>query len=409
MGKQEHVAIIGGGLSGAKSAEELRSCGFEGAITIFAAEDHVPYERPPFSKDYLQSKSEFSEALVHEQSWYDEHQVLLRLGTRVASLDPAAKTLCTVSGETIGWDKLILATGSAPRRLPLPGAEAHNVHYLRTIEDSTAIRSSFGKGKNLVIIGGGWIGLEVAAAARAADTGVTILEGASAPLLNVLGPQNAAVFAKLHTDHGVELRTGVKITQLVTDGTRATGVQLEDGQVINADAVVIGIGVAPEVELAAAAGLEVENGVLVDAALTTSSPDIYAVGDIANHDHPVLGRRVRVEHWATALNQPSAVAASITGSRTEYTELPYFFSDQYELGMEYIGHAPLGSYDKIIVRGDAETLEFMAFWVSAQNKVLAGMNVNIWDVVDDVKSLILSGRSIDPARLADASVPLADL
>lgn len=409
MGNQTHIAVIGGGLSGAKSAEALRSNGFEGEITIFAAEDHLPYERPPFSKDYLQSKSEFSDALVHEQAWYDEHKILIRQGTRVASINPEAKTLTTAAGDTLGWDKLILATGSAPRRLSLPGADAQNVHYLRTVEDSTAIRASFGAGKNLVVIGGGWIGLEVAAAARAADTNVTILEGAAAPLLNVLGPQNAAVFAKLHTDHGVELRTGVKITQLITEGSRAIGVQLEDGEVIDADAVVIGIGVAPEVELAAAAGLDVDNGVLVDAALTTSNPDIYAVGDIANHDHPVLGHRVRVEHWATALNQPAAVAASITGRRTEYTDLPYFFSDQYELGMEYIGHAPQGSYDRIIIRGDADSLEFLAFWVNTQNRVLAGMNVNIWDVVDDVKSLILAGRSVDPAKLADVSVPLGDL
>ncbi|GAA1410269.1 pyridine nucleotide-disulfide oxidoreductase [Glutamicibacter uratoxydans] len=409
MGNQQHVAIIGGGLAGAKSAEELRAKGFEGAISIFAAEDHLPYERPPFSKDYLQSKSEFADALVHDGQWYQEHEISVHQNTRVVSIDPEAKTLATEAGEIVGWDKLILATGSAARRLPLPGTDASNVYYLRTVEDSTNIRSHFGKGKNLVIIGGGWIGLEVAAAARAAETNVTILEGAAAPLLNVLGPENAAVFAKLHTDHGVNLRTGVKITELAVEGSAATGVMLAGGEVVPADAVVIGIGVAPEVQLAESAGLDVENGVLVDAALRTSNPEIFAVGDIANQAHPVLGHRVRVEHWATALNQPAAVAASITGQPTEYTELPYFFSDQYDLGMEYIGNAPNGSYDKIVVRGDAGSLEFLAFWVSAEGRVLAGMNVNVWDVVDDVKSLILSGRSVDAAKLADPSVPLGEL
>ncbi|WP_313812146.1 FAD-dependent oxidoreductase [Glutamicibacter sp.] len=406
---QQHVAIVGGGLAGAKSAEELRNKGFKGAISIFAAEDHLPYERPPFSKDYLQSKSKFTDALVHDAAWYREQHITVLQNTRVTSIDPAAKTLHTDAGDSVDWDQLILATGSVPRKLPLPGTDATNVFYLRTVEDSTNIRRHFGSGKNLVVIGGGWIGLEVASAARAADTSVTILEGAAAPLLNVLGPQNAAVFAGLHAAHGVDLRTGVKITELATKGSQAVGVTLADGEVVPADAVLIGIGVAPEVELAAAAGLEVENGVLVDAALRTSNPDIYAVGDIANHAHPVLGHRVRVEHWATALNQPAAVAASITGSATEYTELPYFFSDQYDLGMEYIGHAPNGSYDKIIVRGTTDDLEFLAFWVSSDNRVLAGMNVNIWDVVDEVKALILSNRSVDLARLADPTVPLGEV
>lgn len=408
MSTDGHLVIVGGGLAAAKSAEHLRLQGYTGPVTIFAGEDHLPYERPPFSKDYLQGKSEFDQALVHPKQWYAVNHVNVRQATSVVALDPVDKKLRTSAGDTVDWDTLILATGSAPRRLPLPGTDAQNVYYLRTVEDSTAIREHFGPGRRLVLIGGGWIGLEIAAAAQLAGTEVTILEGAAQPLLAVLGPEISPHFAKLHTDHGVNLRCSVKITEVATANGRAAGVLLADGEVVPADAVVIGIGVAPQIELAQAAGLKTENGVLVDSALQSSNPDIYAVGDIANHNHPVLERRVRVEHWATALNQPAAVAASITGTRTEYTELPYFFSDQYDLGMEYIGHAPNGSYDRIIVRGDPSVREFMAFWVNARNQVLACMNVNIWDVMDDFKALILSRKGVDPAKLADPSVHLGD-
>lgn len=405
---QQDVAIVGGGLAGAKCAEQLRARGFPGQISIYAAEDHLPYERPPLSKDYLQGKTPFEDALVHNEAWYAEQRITVHTATEVEAIDPASKTLRTAGGSA-GWDKLILATGSVARHLPLPGADAPNVYYLRTIEESTAIRGQFGAGKRLAIIGGGWIGLEVAAAARIAGTEVTILEGAPQPLLNVLGPEIAPVFAALHRDHGVTVRTGVRITGLDVEDSQATGVRLESGEIVPADAVVIGIGVAPDTRLAEQAGLAVDNGVLVDAALATSDPNIWAVGDIANHAHPVLGHRVRVEHWAMALNQPAAVAASIMGTRTEYTELPYFFSDQYDLGMEYIGHAPNGSYDRIITRGEPDSLEFMAFWVDSSNRVLAGMNVNIWDVMDDFKALIVSQKAINPAKLLNPEVTLDQL
>ncbi|MER8027079.1 NAD(P)/FAD-dependent oxidoreductase [Glutamicibacter protophormiae] len=409
MSTDGHLVIVGGGLAAAKSAEHLRLQGYTGPITIFAGEDHLPYERPTLSKDYLQGKSEFDQALVHPKPWYALNHVTVRQGTSVVAIDAVGKKLRTSAGATVDWDTMILATGSAPRRLPLPGTDADNVYSLRTVEDSTAIRGHFGPDQRLVLIGGGWIGLEVAAAARLAGTRVTILEGAAQPLLAVLGPEISPHFATLHTDHGVDLRCSVKITEVATRHGKATAVRLADGEVVEADAVVIGIGVAPQIELARAAGLKTENGVLVDSTLQTSNPDIYAVGDIANHIHPVLERRVRVEHWATALNQPAAVAATITGQRTEYAELPYFFSDQYDLGMEYIGYAPAGSYDRIIVRGDPSVREFMAFWVDARNRVLACMNVNIWDVMDDFKALILSRKGVDPAKLADPSVPLGEL
>jgi NADPH-dependent 2,4-dienoyl-CoA reductase/sulfur reductase-like enzyme len=404
----QRIVIVGGGLAGAKGAEALRAQGYAGAITLLADEQHLPYERPPLSKGYLAGSATFDEAVVLPADWYREHDVDLRLGTRATALDLAGHRVQLDGGEGVEYDKLLLATGSVPRRLPIPGADADGVHYLRTREDADAIRDLFGAGRRLVIIGAGWIGLEVAAAARGAGTDVTVAEVADLPLVGVLGPELARVFADLHTANGVDLRLGVQVDEIVTEGGRAVGVRLGT-ETLPADAVVIGVGVAPDVELAAQAGLAIDNGVLVDAALRTSDPDVYAVGDIANHDHPVLGHRVRVEHWATALNQPATAAAALLGNDASYTELPYFFSDQYDLGMEYLGHAPRGSYTQVVVRGDLAGREFVAFWLDDARRIKAAMNVNVWDVVDEIKPLIATGKAVDPDRLSDPAVPYAEL
>lgn len=409
MSTLENVVIVGGGLAGAKTVEALREHGYDKRLTLVASEPHLPYERPPLSKSYLAGSAGFDEATVHPEEWYRTNDVELRLGERAVSLDAKAHRLTTSDGTSTAYDKLVLATGSVVRHLSLPGADAEGVHYLRTVEDSDAIRSHFGAGRHLVIIGGGWIGLEVAAAACGAGTEVTVLEYAELPLLNVLGSELATVFADLHRAHGVQLRLGARIAAIVENQGRVTGVALEDGEVIAADAVVIGVGVAPDIELATDAGLAVDNGVLVDANLRTSDPDVFAVGDIANHDHPVLGHRVRVEHWANALNQPGAAAATLLGDDTPYTNLPYFYSDQYDLGMEYIGHAPRGSYDRVLVRGDLPGREFVAFWVDADDRLKAAMNVNVWDVVDEVGPLIAAGERIDTVRLLDQAVPYSEL
>lgn len=408
MSTPDTIVIIGGGLAGAKTAEALRENGYTGTVTLIAAEDHLPYERPPMSKDYLAGKTSFDDAAVHPAGWYDDHDVTLRQGVRATAIDTAGHRVALDDGTTLPYDKLVLATGSAVRRLVMQGADADNVHYLRTVDDSDAIRATFGEGRKLVVIGGGWIGLEVAAAARAAGTTVTILEGGTLPLLRVLGEKVAQVFADLHTANGVDFRTQAKVTGIITENGRASGVQLAGGEIIPADAVVVGIGVTPVTELAAAAGLAVDNGVLVDASLRSSDPDVYAVGDVANHDHPVLGHRVRVEHWATALNQPAAAAASLLGKDTEYTELPYFFTDQYDLGCEYIGHVT-GSDQRVLVRGDVESREFIAFWVDDDNRIQAAMNVNVWDVIDQIKPLIAQHKRVDPNRLVDPDVPYSQL
>jgi len=409
MAHPDSIVIVGGGLAGAKGAEGLREQGFQGGLTVIGAEDQLPYERPPLSKSYLQGKSTLADAQVHDRDWYDDNSVDLRLATTVAAVRPGAHEIELAGGETIGYGALLLATGSTPRRLPVPGADAAGILTLRRVEDSDAIRETFGADRRLAIIGGGWIGLEVAAAAREAGTEVTVIEATTAPLLAVLGPDLAAVFATLHTDHGVTLYTEARVAEILTTDGRASGVRLADGTVIPADAVVVGIGAAPNTELAEQAGLAVDNGVLVSAALRSSDPDIYAVGDIANAEHPFVGTRIRVEHWANALNQPAVAAGAMLGNDVSYDALPYFYTDQYDLGMEYVGHAPPGSYSQVVVRGDLPAREFVAFWLDAESRVLAGMNVNVWDVTDPIKALIRSRNAMTASLLADPTVLLEDL
>lgn len=390
------MVIIGAGLAGAKASEALREQGYAGRITLLGAEPHRPYERPPLSKGYLQGTAEFESAYVHTPDWYREHDIDLRSGARAVELDREGREVILESGDRIGYDKLLLATGASSRQLP--GAEG--ALYLRTVEDSDALRASFAPGKTLVIVGGGWIGLEVAAAARQADVNVTVVEPLKLPLLKALGSEVARVFADLHRERGVDLRLETKVA-----GVDAHSVRLEDGGVLEADTVLIGIGAVPNVELARSAGLAVGDGVEVDSGLRTSDPDIFAVGDIAGHDHPRLGR-IRVEHWANALNQPAVAAANMLGGDAVYDRLPYFFSDQYDLGMEYTGHSA-GS-DRVVFRGDVIKREFVAFWLTG-GRVVAAMNANIWDAGDDIKELIGSGRVVDPARLGDPTVPLAQV
>jgi len=406
MSEQTFV-VVGAGLAGAKAVEALRDQGFGGRLVLVGAEEHLPYERPPLSKGYLAGDSTFDDATVHDRAWYDEHDVELRLGQAATALDPAARTV-TMGGETLTYDKLLLATGSSPRRLDLPGADLDGVLTLRTVEDSDRLRAAFDAAARVVFVGGGWIGLELAAAARKAGAEVTVLESLELPLVRVLGPAMAGVFADLHREHGVDLRTGVSIEEIEpADGTGHVGaVRLADGTRFPATVVVVGIGAAPNVELAEVAGLDIDNGVLVDAGGRTSDHDIFAVGDLANAEHPVLGTRIRVEHWANALNQPATVATAMLGGDASYDRLPYFYTDQFDLGMEYVGRG--GPDDEVVVRGDRDGREFLAFWLRA-GRVTAAMAVNIWDVIDEVKPLIASGIVVDPARLADASVPLADL
>ncbi|MGW6918372.1 NAD(P)/FAD-dependent oxidoreductase [Kitasatospora sp. NPDC054939] len=407
-GRELPYVIVGASLAGAKAAETLRAEGWTGPLVLIGDEAERPYERPPLSKGYLLGKDARDKAYVHPMGWYAEHDVTLRLGVAATAVDPVAHTVTLERDGAIGYAKLLLATGSSPRRLPVPGADLAGVHHLRTLEDSDALLAGMRGGGRVAVIGAGWIGLETAAAARSHGCEVTVLEAAELPLLRVLGREVAQVFADLHRAHGVTLRFGVQVTELAGADGRVTGVVLGDGSTVPADLVVVGIGITPNTALAESAGLEVDNGIRTDQHLRTSDPDVYAAGDVANAFHPLLGRPIRVEHWANALNQGPAAARSMLGGDAGYDRVPYFFTDQYDLGMEYTGYVEPGGYDRVVFRGDVPGREFIAFWLSG-GRVLAGMNVNVWDVTDPIKEMIRSERVVDLKKLADPDTPLTEL
>jgi len=405
--------IVGGGLAGAKAAETLRAEGFDGEVVLFADEAELPYERPPLSKEILLGKAGREKAYVHPLNWYAEHNVDLRTGVQVAMIDPAAH-LVTFDGGTITYDKLLLATGASPRRIDLPGAGLENVRYLRTLPESEALRAAFTPESRVVIVGAGWIGLETAAAARIAGAKVTVLEPQPGALHFALGPELGAKFADLHRAHGVEFRFGESAAEFraADPGPEAPtvgSVVTTEGAELPADLVVVGIGATPNDALAKSAGLETDDGVVTDAALRTSDPDVFAVGDVANSYLPLLGRHVRVEHWSNALNGGKAAARAMLGQQVEYNHVPYFYSDQYDLGMEAAGLPLPGTYDRVVYRGDSAGLEFIAFWLDRESHLVAGMNVNIWDVNDDIQSLIRAARPLDPARLSNPDIPLTEV
>jgi 3-phenylpropionate/trans-cinnamate dioxygenase ferredoxin reductase component len=399
------VVVVGGGLAAASAVDELRSNGHEGSIEVFCAEPHLPYERPPLSKEVLLGSAEEERVFVHDKAWYDERDVTLHLGTPVTGLDLDRREV-VADDLSAGFDRLLLATGASPRRLAMADDSGAEVAYLRTIEDNRRLRETFGSAGRIVIIGGGWIGLEVAAAARSAGVDVTVIERQDLPLLGVLGPEVARVFADLHREHGVDLRLGTGVDAIDARDGGASEVRLTDGTSLPADLVVVGIGVQPEVGLARDAGLAVGDGVLVDGCLRTSDPDLFAVGDIAEHDHPVLGRRIRVEHWDNAIRQARAAARVMLGGDQPYDRLPYFFTDQYDLGMEYVGSVGPDGYDQVVLRGDVSTRVFTALWLQGR-RVVAAMHANDWDQIDPIRGIV--GREVDPDRLADASVPLDEV
>lgn len=414
----ETFVIVGGGLAGAKAAETLRAEGFTGRVILICDERDHPYERPPLSKGYLLGKEERDSVFVHEPAWYARNDIELHLGQTVDAIDRDAKTVrFGDDGTLVHYDKLLLATGAEPRRLDIPGTDLAGVHHLRRLAHADRLKgvlTSLGRDNgHIVIAGAGWIGLEVAAAAREYGAEVTVVEHGPTPLHGVLGPELGNVFAELHREHGVRFRFGVRLTEIVGQDGMVLAARTDDGEEHPAHDVLAAIGAAPRIGLAESAGLEIADraqggGVVVDERLRTSDPDIYAAGDIASLYHPLFGTRLRVEHWANALNGGPAAARAMLGREVTYDRVPYFFTDQYDLGMEYSGWAPAGSYDEVVIRGDAGKRHFIAFWLK-EGKVLAGMNVNVWDVTEPIQKLIRSGTRVDPEVLADPAVPLESL
>jgi 3-phenylpropionate/trans-cinnamate dioxygenase ferredoxin reductase component len=396
------LVVVGAGFAGAKAVETLREEGFGGRVVLVGDEPDRPYERPPLSKDYLRGEAERETIYVHAEDWYAERDVELRLGAGVTALDVGARSVELAGGERIAYDGLLLATGAEPKRLPIPGADLEGVLYLRSVADSDALRARLERGGSVVVVGGGWIGCEVAASARQSGLEVTVIEPQSLPLAGVLGPELGAVYRDIHADNGVRLRLGTGVSAFEGSGA-VERVRLADGSAVDCDFVVVGVGVRPRTQLAERAGIAVGDGILVDERLATDAPGVFAAGDVASALHPFYGERVRVEHWATALEQGPHAARAMLGGTASYEKLPYFFSDQYDVGMEYAGFAR--RWDRVVFRGDPAAREFVAFWMQG-DRIVAGMNVNVWGVVDQVQHLIRSRTAVDDRRLADPDIPL---
>lgn len=402
--------IIGGGLAAATAAETLRDDGYDGDVMVIGAERHVPYLRPPLSKEYLKDPAkEPAETYVHPWDWYHEHDVHVLTGTLAVELDLNDSRVILDETSSVGFDRALIATGAKPRRLTVPGADASGVYYLRTLDDSAELRDALREGgRRVVVLGAGWIGMETAAAAREYGNEVTVVGRGAVPLSSAIGPELGAFYGQLHREKGVQFRLQREVRELiVADGT-VTGVATDnDGEVIPADLVIVGLGAVPNQEIAEDAGLAVGNGVLTSAALASSHPLVYAAGDVADPMNPVLGRRLRSEHWANAIGSGRTAAKAMLGQDVVYDDVPYFYSDQYEVGMEFAGYAPLAADTQPVFRGDVGSREFVAFWLDA-GRVIAGMNVNVWDVSDDIQELVRSGRTVDLGRLTDPNVPILE-
>jgi 3-phenylpropionate/trans-cinnamate dioxygenase ferredoxin reductase subunit len=405
MSDPRRFVIVGASLAGAKAAETLRKEGFEGSVALVGEEPERPYERPPLSKEYLRGEAGPEKLYVHAEGFYEAQGIDLRLSSSVTSLDVGDQSVSLASGERLGYDSLLLCTGARPRRLALPGAELPGVYYLRDMASSATLREAIKAASRAVIVGAGWIGCEVAASARQLGAEVAIVEVAQLPLQKVLGPEMGQFYRNVHRDHGVEMHFGVA-PEAVVGSAAAEGVRLADGRTVPGDIVIVGTGAEPRVELAEQGSLETGNGVLTDEYFETSRPGVFAAGDVANSFHPLFGERVRLEHWSAARNQGPAAARNMLGRHEPYTRVPYFYSDQYDVGMEYSGHAP--SWDEVIIRGDVDGREFIAFWVK-DGRVAAGMNVNIWDVSGQISDLVASRRPVGTKKLADPDVDLASL
>jgi 3-phenylpropionate/trans-cinnamate dioxygenase ferredoxin reductase subunit len=404
MSNQTFV-IVGASLAGARAAAELRERGFDGKVILIGAEPGWPYERPPLSKNYLRGESEREKAYVHPEEYYREHEIELRTETEVSAIDPAAGTVTLSGGEEVSFDKLLLTTGAEPRRIPVAGADLEGIYYLRTMADSEALRERLQTGARLAVVGAGWIGTEVAASARQKGVEVTLIDPLNVPYENILGEEIGAFYRDVHAGQGVNLLLSDGVESFEGDG-RLARVRTTGGRTVECDFAVVGIGVVPRAQLAEDAGLEVGNGIVVDASLKSSNPNIFAAGDVASAWHPFFEQHVRVEHWANALNQGPAAARAMLGDDSGYDRIPYFYSDQYDVGMEYSGHAP--SWDEVVMRGDREGGEFLAFWLK-DRRVIAGMNINVWDVNEQVQALIRSRREVERELLASEEISLEEL
>ncbi|CAI3801235.1 NAD(P)/FAD-dependent oxidoreductase [Pseudarthrobacter sp. MM222] len=407
----EDIVIVGGGLAGATAARTLRTEGFSGPVVLLAGERHYPYLRPPLSKEYLLGKAGDDALPVVPEGWYDENAVELRLGVPATQLDPSARTVGLADGSRLEYASLLLATGARPRSIPLPGNDLDGVSSFRTVEDSRRLRARFAEGgRNIVMIGSGWIGMELAAAASSYGNAVTLLGLEEVPLGVAIGPELGSFFRTLHEANGVRFRLPASAAEIQGRSGRVTGVLTDAGEVLPADLVVVAVGVVPDGALAEAAGIGMRNGILTDASLRTSAPGIFAAGDVANALHPFTGEHHRSEHWSNALNGGKVAAKAMLGQDAALDTIPYFYTDQFDVSMEYSGFPSLVSGPPVI-RGSLDAKEFVAFW-QRDGQVVAGMSVN-WPrsakPQKAIKALIAAKTPVAPEALADPEVPLDQL
>jgi 3-phenylpropionate/trans-cinnamate dioxygenase ferredoxin reductase subunit len=405
MPDDQTFVIVGASLAGGRAAEALRKEGFGGRIVLVGAEADPPYERPPLSKEYLRGDVAREKIFVHKPGFYEEQAIELRLGAPATRLDLQERTVEMEGGDRLSYDKLLLATGGRPRRLDAPGSDLDGIFYLRTVADSERIAAELGPGRRLVVIGAGFIGAEVAASARMKGLEVSILEMAPVPLGRALSEEMGRIYAEIHRDEGVAIYTGEAIERF-EGGARVERAVSSTGRALDCDFVVVGVGMEPATELAEQAGLAIDNGIVVNEYCETSSPDVYAAGDVANFYHPLLGERIRVEHWANAQNQGVAAAKSMLGIREPYAEIPWFYSDQYKLNLQYLGHAR--SWDEVVLRGDVASRKFSAFYLE-NGRIKAVLAVNRFKDINGSRELIRQGVVVDPAQLRDEGVDLKSL
>lgn len=399
------ILIVGASLTGVKAAEALRKEGYDGRIVLFGEEPQPPYLRPPLSKEFLRGESQRDTAFAHPEAWYAEQRIELHTSTPVRAIEPATREVVLDGGRRVTFDRLLIATGAGPGRLDIPGSDLAGVHYLRTLEDADAIRDAVAAARRAIVIGGGWIGAEVAASLRQLDLPLTLVAPASVPLERVLGTEVGSVYAELHAEHGVALVMNQRAVAFRGE-TAIEAVETADGTRIEGDLVVVGVGARPRTELAVGTGLDVGDGILVDERLETSVPGIFAAGDVAAAWHPLLRVRLRVEHWDNARRQGRAAARNLLGLAEPYVRIPYFYSDQYDLSMEYAGFAP--AWDQVVFRGEPASRSFVAFWLK-DGRVVAGMNANVWKVNDALAALVASRERVAIERLSNPAVALDDL
>lgn len=404
----ERIVIVGASLCGSHAAEALRDEGFDGEIVLVGAEPHLPYDRPPLSKTFLQTSAEDQpdDPTYNPESFYTEKRIELQLGKGVAAVDPRNGKLTLAGGATLGYDKLLLATGSRVRRLSVPGADLPGVLYLRTVDDARQLREAIGRARRAVVVGAGFIGAEVAASCRARGLEVTVLEAASAPLIRALGEEVGLLLADIHRRHGVDLRLGEGVTAFRGSG-RVEQVLTASGRSIDADLVLVGVGVDAETGYLAGSGVPVDNGVTVDALCRAGTPGVFAAGDCANWPHRPTGRRLRVEHWDNAWNQAEAAARSMLGKGAPYDPVLYFWSDQYDIEIQYLGHA--AKWDRVVLRGDVEAGAFAAFYLEA-GTLRAAMCIGRPEAETDAIRTLLAGDARPSAdALADEGTDLTTL